>query len=57
MIPITIGNERNPETHRDRRVFFNSLLNVIMETSVTGLYGFDFDEAQKIGARPSSVVF
>jgi len=26
MIPIAIGNERNPETGRDRWVFFNSLL-------------------------------
>jgi hypothetical protein len=50
MIPIIIGNERNPETHRDRRVFFNSLLNVIMETSATSLYRLDFNEAQKIAA-------
>jgi hypothetical protein len=26
MIPIAIGNERNPDACRDRRVFFNSLL-------------------------------
>jgi len=27
MIPIAIGNERNPDACRDRWVFFNSLLN------------------------------